>query len=90
MIIAGGPKCRTIMTAEKAWQDVCGRPSKPSTRRTAVAVDRNDTQPAGEADTTTVTTACCGKVNVSVLSSGHVICTSEVLTTVAQGSLALD
>lgn len=36
MIIAGGPQSRTIMKAEKAWQDVCGKPSKPSTRRTAV------------------------------------------------------
>ncbi|KAK3497768.1 uncharacterized protein B0T23DRAFT_375136 [Neurospora hispaniola] len=79
MIIAGGPKSRTIMTAEKAWQDVCGKPSKPSTRRTAVWLSTGmiGTQPAWEADTTTVTTACCGlfgslalftKVDISNLS----------------------
>lgn len=30
MIIAGGPKSRTIMTAEKAWPDVCGKGRHPN------------------------------------------------------------
>lgn len=36
MLIADGPETRTIMTAEKAWQDLCGKLFRiqPLTRRT--------------------------------------------------------